>query len=239
MRLPPLPGFFALLSLCAAPFLHAADEVDEVASATGTWKWSFTMPDGSKVEPRVKVQQTGDKLTGTCKIRDGLETAISDGRVNGRELSFAVIRERDGHTITTTYHGTRTGNHIKGTIESDWSGEKRTYEWEARRFSRDPAGIWTWSIVNRRGRTNEFKLSLKHEQNEVIGTITFFGAESDIEEGKVKNGDVSFIVVREDNEDLITWKYKGRVYSDSIRGWVEITGGERDRILEWQATRID
>lgn len=231
--------FSWLLILMGSVFLHAAEEVNEATSASGIWKWTFMMPDGSKIEPRVKIQQDGDKLTGTTRIREGLETEISEGKVQGNEVSFAVVRERDGHKITTTYKGVRTNNHIKGTIQSDWNGQKQTYEWEARRFSKDPTGTWAWKLANRRGRTNEFKLTLIQQTNELTGLITFFGNEIEIEEGKVKNGEISFSVPQEVNEDIITWNYKGRVISDTIKGRVELTGGERDRLIEWTAHRTD
>ena len=232
---------FSLVSslLIVATLLRAADEINEVSSASGLWKWSFTMPDGSKVEPRVKLHQEGDKLTGTAKIREGLEADISEGKIAGNEVSFSVIRERDGHKTTTVYKGIRTNNHIKGTIESDWNGQKQTYEWEARRFSKDPTGTWAWKLPNRRGRTNEFKLTLLQQTNELTGTITFFENEIEIEEGKVKNGEISFSVPQEVNEDIITWKYKGRIISDTIRGRIDLIGGERDRVIDWTAHRTD
>src|SRR2546423_1897847 len=203
-------------------FLRAADEINEATSASGIWKWSFSMPDGSRVEPRAKLHQEGAELTGTVKIREGLEAAIAEGKVISNEVFFTVVRERDGHKVATTYKGIRTNNHIKGTIESDWSGQKQIYGWEARRFSKDPTGTWTWKLPNRRGRTNEFKLTLTLQTNELTGTISFFGNEIEIEEGTLKNGEISFAVPQEVNEDIITWNYKGKVVSDTIKGKVEL-----------------
>ena len=234
-----LTSIFIGVVLGLTSLLRAAEEINEATSASGIWKWTFTMPDGSKVEPRAKLHQEGDTLTGTAKIREGLETDISEGKVSGNEVSFAVVRERDGHKITTIYKGLRTSNHIKGTIESDWNGTTQTYVWEARRFSKDPTGTWAWKLPNRRGRTNEFKLTLIQQTNELTGIITFFGNEIEIEEGKVKNGEISFSVPQEVNEDIITWNYKGRVISDTIKGRVELIGGERDRLIEWTAHRTD
>ena len=63
------------LTLLLAMPVRAAEETNERATASGTWKWTFTMPDGSKVEPRVKLKQEGDKLTGTSRFRYPLLTA--------------------------------------------------------------------------------------------------------------------------------------------------------------------
>src|SRR5574341_897111 len=67
--------------------LVAADR-NATNTATGTWKWKFTMPDGTTVEPRVKLQQSGEKLTGTTRFREGFDAAISDGKISGEEVSF-------------------------------------------------------------------------------------------------------------------------------------------------------
>jgi hypothetical protein len=218
-----------------------AQEASDQAAATGTWRWTFTMPDGAKVEPRVKLKQEGTKLTGTSRFREGFDRAISNGKVNGTDITFAVIRERDGKKTTTLYKGTQTGDRIKGTIESDWNGEKQIYPWEARRFTRDPTGTWEWSIPTR-GRANELKftLELAHENQQLTGMLKSVRGDVEIEDGVFKDGEVAFTSVREVEEMTITSKYKGKVLGDIIRGTVEITGGERgDRRAAWEAKRID
>src|SRR4051794_4038930 len=34
----------------------------------GTWKWSFTMPDGTQVTPRLELKQADGQLTGTTRF---------------------------------------------------------------------------------------------------------------------------------------------------------------------------
>jgi len=230
-----------MLLVASAALTCFAQETDEETTATGTWKWTFTMPDGSQIQPRVKLLQVGNKLTGTSRFREGLETPISDGKVDGNEIVFSVIRERDGHKITTTYKGIRAGDRMTGTIESDWGGEKQTYVWQAKRFSKDPTGTWKWTLANRFGRTNEMQLILKQEKDKLTGTFTIFGRETEIEDGTVKDGEISFKVVREFNENEITSNYKGKVLGDLIRGKVETTStdGDRDRTSPWEAKRVD
>jgi len=221
------------------PVAQAADDPDETSSATGTWRWTFAMPDGSVVEPRVKLKQEGETLTGTTRFREGAEIAISGGSVHGNEVSFMVRRERNGQKVTTVYQGIRSGDRIKGTIQTDWAGEKQIYPWQARRSSRDPAGVWGWKLANRRGDTNEFKLELKHEGEKLTGTFTAFGVDTEIEDGEFKEGEISFSVARESGDDVIISNYRGKIAADGIRGRVQISGGERDRNIEWQASRLD
>jgi hypothetical protein len=230
----------AALVCCGSLICFGQDsDADDQTSATGTWKWTFTMPDGSQIQPRVKLQQNGQRLSGTSKFREGLETPISNGKVDGNEIVFSVVRERDGHSITTIYKGTRTGDRIAGTIESNWAGEKQSYPWNAKRFSRDPTGTWKWALPNRFGRTNEMQLTLKQEKDKLVGAFNLFDREIEIEDGTVKDGEISFKVVREVNDNEITSKYKGKVLGDFIRGKVETTGGDRDRISLWEAKRVD
>jgi hypothetical protein len=217
----------------------ADDDPAESESATGSWRWVFIMPDGSRVEPRVKLKQEGDTLTGSTKFRDGLETHISDGKVNGNDLSFTVKRERNGRTVITTYKGTRNGDRITGVIESDWNNEKQVYPWQARRASKDPGGKWSWKLANRRGETNDFILELQHEGEKLTGNFTAFGVDTEIEDGAFKDGEVSFTVAREAGDDLIISSYRGKIAADVIRGRVSIRGGERDRLIEWIAKRVD
>lgn len=236
----PIIQLIAIMTTAVSAWNGSAQESEEQPRFAGTWKWTFTMPDGSKVEPRVKLYLEGGKLTGTARFRPGADTPISNGKVTGDEVSFSVIRERDGRKVTTTYKGVLADNHIKGTIESDWAGGKQTYDWDARRFGRDPGGTWEWTVPMR-GRTNEIRLSLtlKQEQETLTGTLTGFREESEIEEGKVKDGEISFKVFREIGETTLSYKYFGKVLGDLIKGKVLITGGERDHFLDWEAKRTD
>jgi hypothetical protein len=198
------------------------------------------MPDGSKIEPRAKLKQEGDTLTGTSRFREGQDAQIANGRVDGDQISFAVVRDGQGRKITTLYKGTRKGDRISGTIESDWNGQKQTYPWEARRFSKDPAGTWEWSQRTRgRPDATKFTLTLGHEEGKLFGTLKSSRGELEIEEGTVKEGEIAFTTTRETEDATIVQKYKGKVLGEIIRGTVSTTGGERDRSSPWEAKRID
>jgi hypothetical protein len=99
---------------------------------TGTWQWSFTTPGGQTFEPRVRLRQEGDKLTGHY-LRGEAETAISEGKIDGDRLSFKVNMEREGRTFTTTYDGKLEGDAILGKFTSNRSGQDRAFDWNAKR----------------------------------------------------------------------------------------------------------
>jgi hypothetical protein len=71
-------------------------------------------------------------LTGTL-IRGERESPVQEGKIKDGEVSFQVTRERDGQTFTTKYQGKLSADAIKGKITSNWGGEERTFDWEAKR----------------------------------------------------------------------------------------------------------
>jgi hypothetical protein len=101
-------------------------------AATGSWNTALILGDGNRIEGTLKLKQDGDKLTGAA-ARNENETQIQDGKIEGDEITFKVIRDRDGRKVTAKYKGKITGDTIKGKVESDWSGDWQTLEWEGTR----------------------------------------------------------------------------------------------------------
>jgi hypothetical protein len=99
---------------------------------TGNWKYSLTTPGGQTFEPTLKLRQDGDKITGVLIFGQN-EAAISDGKIKDGEVSFKIDRERDGQTFTTKYTGKAEGEAIKGKLNSNWGGNERTFDFEAKR----------------------------------------------------------------------------------------------------------
>jgi hypothetical protein len=121
--------------LASAP---AAD--DKAASATGTWKSSFTTQNGQTIETTYKLKQDGDKLTGTVTGRDGKEVEIENGKVKDGEASFDVTRERDGQKFVLHYKGKVGADAIEGKVEFEANGEARSRDWKATRQGADKGG---------------------------------------------------------------------------------------------------
>lgn len=102
MRSLPTALFLALSGLAAA----RAAEVD------GTWKLSYRMPDGNSHESTLDLQSAGGKLTGKISSRRGA-APIEDGRIEGGEISFTVVRRGNGDELAVTFRGTVQGNSMK------------------------------------------------------------------------------------------------------------------------------
>lgn len=103
------------------------------ADVTGTWKWSFTTQGGQTRETTLKLQQEEAKLTGTITGRQGNETPIEEGKVEGDEVSFQVTREFGGNKAVIKYKGKVDGDTIKGTMAFERDGETNERDWEAKK----------------------------------------------------------------------------------------------------------
>lgn len=81
------------------------------ADIDGTWTAQVEGANG-KVTETLKLQARGNQLTGTMHRR-GTPREISEGTMNGNLVSFKVVRDRKGKSITQQYKGTISGGVLK------------------------------------------------------------------------------------------------------------------------------
>ena len=125
----------ALLGLVAA-FILVVGPAALAADATGTWKWSTPGRNGGNPrEVTLKLKQDGEKLTGTISMggNNANETEITDGKIKDGELSFKVTRKRQNNEITSNYTGKLDCDVIKGKVETNFNGNNRSTDFEAKR----------------------------------------------------------------------------------------------------------
>jgi hypothetical protein len=126
-----------ITGLCA---VFALGFVSQTQAADPSGKWAWTMP-GRNGGPDRKITLTlkteGDKVTGKilAPTRDDpkAETEIKDGKLAGDEVSFTVIRERNGNKMTLKYKGKVSADSIKGKVEYGPEGDTQSRDWEAKR----------------------------------------------------------------------------------------------------------
>ncbi len=102
------------------------------ANPTGTWKWSVTFG-GTNREMTLKLKLEKDQLTGAMVGRNGQETAIQDSKFKDGDLSFTVVRDRNGQKMTSKFTGKLSGDTIKGKTEFERQGQPQSRDWEAKR----------------------------------------------------------------------------------------------------------
>jgi len=102
----------------------------------------------------------------------------------------------------------------------------------------DATGTWKWSFTGQNGQTRETTLKLKQDGEKLTGTISGRNnTETDIEDGKVKDGEVSFKVTREFNGNKFVQMYHGKVEGDSIKGKVEFERNGEKQSRDWEAKK--
>ena len=129
----------AAIACCALIALSAAAQpADKKPDATGTWTWSVPGRNGGPYRTNTLTLKAEDtKLTGklTSPGRGGAtnETAIADGKVEGDSVSFCVVREFNGNSMTNKYSGKVSADAITGKMEFNRNGEPSTRDWAAKR----------------------------------------------------------------------------------------------------------
>jgi hypothetical protein len=99
-----------------------------------------------------------------------------------------------------------------------------------------PTGTWNWT-VERNNQKFDQTLKLKLEGDALTGAMVRNGQETKIEDGKYKDGKISFTVTRERNGQKFTVKYKGKVTGDTINGKTEREVNGQTQSGDWKAKR--
>jgi hypothetical protein len=121
----------AALALSFAAFsLWAAD-------LTGKWTAEMQGPGGNTRTVTMNLKADGSKLTGTVTGGRGGEAEISDGKVDGNDLSFSVVREFNGNKMTSSYKGKMDGDviHFNMKMEGGPMGNMPERQFDAKKAS--------------------------------------------------------------------------------------------------------
>ncbi len=102
----------------------------------------------------------------------------------------------------------------------------------------DPTGTWKWTSTGMGGQARTTTLKLKLDDDKLAGAVIGRNnEETAIEDGKCKNGEVSFIVTRERQGQKFTMKYHGKVTGDTIKGKITIEHDGQSQDRDWEAKR--
>jgi hypothetical protein len=208
----------AITLTVVSTFSAGAIDTQTAVNPAGTWKWTFELQNGQTIESSLKLKLEGDKLTGTFIGRGGTETAIQDGKLKEDQISFTVVRERNGQTMTSKYSGKLAGDTIKGKVETERDGQTRSRDWEAKREASTATGTWKWTFEIPNGPTLEPVAKLTQAHDKLTGVLIIADRERPISEGTVTGTDISFKVVSKRDDRTVTSKYYGKISGDHIKG---------------------
>jgi hypothetical protein len=105
----------------------------------------------------------------------------------------------------------------------------------------DPTGTWKWE-TERNGQKRETILKLKLDGDKLTGTVTAGGGKGKatdvkIEDGKFKDGQVTFTVTREFNEMKFVTKYAAKVDGETLKGTATSERDGKEQKREFEAKR--
>lgn len=115
-----------VLFLLAAAVAFAAD-------VSGKWVAQVPGRGGQTRDVTFNFKADGSQLTGTITTPRG-DMEISDGKIEGDDISFATVVEFNGNQFKLLYKGKVSGEEIKFTRQRE-GGEGRTAEFTAKRAS--------------------------------------------------------------------------------------------------------
>ena len=101
-------------------------------------------------------------------------------------------------------------------------------------------GTWKWTTTQQ-GQERENTLKLKQEGDKVTGAIVGRNdRETEITDGKIKDGEVSFKIARSRQGTETVTTYTAKLEGDTLKGTIEMPGrdGGTPRSRDWEAKRV-
>jgi hypothetical protein len=100
----------------------------------------------------------------------------------------------------------------------------------------NPTGTWKYTTeVN--GQSFDVTIKLKLDGDKLTGTVSVRDMETKIEDGKYKDGEVSFKVTRERDGNKFVSKYTGTIKGDTFKGKREFERDGQTNTREFEAKR--
>jgi hypothetical protein len=112
------------------PLLFVLVFTASAADVSGTWKAAMETPNGP-FETTFNFKVDGEKLTGSTSNRFMQDAPISEGKIEGDQISFIVNSTFNGNDVKVSYKGKVAGDEIKLSVEI--AGRDGALEMTARR----------------------------------------------------------------------------------------------------------
>jgi enterochelin esterase-like enzyme len=225
-KLQKMKTSILLLTLTALPLSLLAADV------TGTWKSEF----GSQIGVQkytYTLKQDGTNLTGKASSEIGdqkRETDLKEGKVDGDTVSFVEMLNFQDNEVRITYTGklSADSNEIKFKREvGDFAKEDIAAKREvgaatapAPVVAADVTGTWKADFDTQRG-LQKYTFTLKQDGANVTGhaSVDTNGEkrESDLKEGKIDGGTVSFVELLSIQDNDIRVVFTGKVSGNEIK----------------------
>ncbi|MCP5527137.1 MAG: hypothetical protein H7A47_10075 [Verrucomicrobiales bacterium] len=231
---------FSLVASCVTAGALIGADAPSKPDVTGTWVWTMEGRDGQTRERSITLKQEGTKLTGSMPGRqEGQSTPISEGRVEGDQVMFKVVRETQRGNFTSEYKGKIDGETIKGAMSATMGDRTLEREWVVKRKPAEVVGKWKWSMSRDDGQSWEADLVIKREDGKLVGEMGREGADWKVEmtEIQVKGNLLTYQTVMSRDGNEVTIKSRAMVEGDTMKGKSEGTRNGEAWTREWKAVR--
>jgi hypothetical protein len=233
-----LPAF-AIAACLALPAAAAAQTPAAKADPVGTWNASFNTQQQGVIPATLKLQTSGDKITGTIGTQDG-ESPV-EAEVKGRALTVWFNYNANGQPIPIEMVGTIDGDSAKGTMTAggspagDWTATrakdakdakdpKAPAPATAKSGNADVSGSWNASLqLDTISATPTF--TLKQDGTKLTGEYVSQQYGKFPLSGEVTGTAVTFTVSMNIEGNALNAVYNGVLQADgSLKGTVDIGG---------------
>jgi hypothetical protein len=102
----------------------------------GTWKCEYEIG-GMQRTSTLTIKKDGDELAGTMSWPDQKESKLTNVKLKDGELSFSAVREIMDNKLNVEYKFTITGDKLKGKGAVETGGQKREFDIEGKRETKD------------------------------------------------------------------------------------------------------
>lgn len=119
--------FFSLLALLGVFCFVAA-----AADITGKWTAEVPGRQGNTQTVTFNFKADGSNLSGSMANPRG-EVQISDGKIDGNNISFNVVRKMQDNDVTIKYKGVVDGDSIKFNQTMSFNGNDRSVDFVAKK----------------------------------------------------------------------------------------------------------
>ena len=234
-RVLSLPALVAILAL---PALAGAQTTTTPAGdATGTWNATFNTQSGA-LPATLKLQKSGDKITGTITGQDGGTMPI-EAKLDGSTLTCWFNYQPNGspNPIPVELTGTVTGDTAKGTMSAggqpagDWTATRARDAQDAKdskdakdtkASAKDLSGEWNVTL-QLDTITATPTVILKQDGEKLTGDYVSQQYGKFPLTGTVKGSDVTFSVTLNIEGNSVTGTYMGTLQADgSLKGTTTI-----------------
>lgn len=204
--------------------VEGAREKSEVVVAVGPWKFTIDV-NGQILEPVATIVETDGELSGKFVGDDGQEVELTDLKLEGDTLSFAIELDFGGQPLIAKYSGKIDGDNYTGALEYDISGQIGELDFKAVREG--AAGEATlagdWQItIDAGGMVLQPTASIRSEDGKLIGTfVADDGQEAELSDLKMDGNKFNFTLTVDFGGQALNAKFDGELEGDKVSGSID------------------